>query len=121
MVKSKAEVQRSYVHVHIDQTHLVCELLQKGFLNFGEIEWWHEGEEGEYPEIYQWKMFPRFTSDDYEKLVEAEIPVLSNESETWVGLTDCGSPYDLYVYPRLIRAIFGERADDLYKKTAQQC
>jgi len=63
-------------------------------------------------------MFPRFTSCDYEKLIEAEIPVLSTEFETWVGLKLFGSPSDLYVYPELINILFGEHADEKYKKTA---
>jgi hypothetical protein len=39
-------------------------------------------------------------------LSSAHIPVIDSEYGTWVGITSYGSPYDLYVYPELINAIF---------------
>ena len=37
---------------------------------------------------------------------KAGIPLLRTIYGTWVGFDSFGSPYDLYVRPQLIRAIF---------------
>ena len=118
MAHTTAEFQRAYVHQHIDQTYLVDNLLKKWIVDYCDLQWWQEDEYGNYPEIYQWKMFPRFCEQDYERLIKAQVPVLETEYETWVGITSFGSPYDLYVYPQLINIIFEDRADPIYQKTA---
>lgn len=41
--------------------------------------------------------------------------MLDTELGTWVGITSWGSPYEVYVYPQLIQAIYGIpcRTEDL--------
>lgn len=95
-----------YVSHHVNQTHLVNDLLGKGILLYEDVEGLHPNEYGEYPEIFQWLVFPHFYETDYERLSKAGIPVLDSDYGSWVGLTSCGSPYDLYVYPELIGALF---------------
>ena len=118
MVKSVAEVQREFVSSHVDQTMFVNELLRDGYLDYSEIEGVEPNEEGEYPKIFQWKLFVNFNESEINRLIEAQIPVLKNCFSSWVGITSFGSPYDLYVYPELINILFGEHADEKYKKTA---
>ena len=117
MGQSTAKYQRSYVSCHIDQTYLVEKLLRQGIADYDDIEGWKEDKDLCYPDIYQWKIFPKFTSFDYEKLIAAEVPVLYHEYETWVGVKHFGSPFDLYFHPELINILFGDRADEKYKKT----
>lgn len=96
----------NYVSEHINQTMLVHDLLQKWFLDYSDLQWAYDSETDEYIDIYQWVIFPNFYWSDFEKLIEAKIPVLDTEYGTWVGITSYGSHYDLYVYPELINAIF---------------
>ena len=119
MVYSPAQFQLELVSQHIDQTRLVNELLHDGFLDYSEIQWWQEDEDENRPEIYQWKAFNRFESRDYDRLIASEIPVLDSNFGTWVGITSWWTPYEHYVYPELIRAIFGEvLSDNGHQKTA---
>ena len=87
MATSQADFQLEYVSEHIDQTRLVNELLHDGTFGYEEIFGWHADENECYPEIYQWKVFPHFGRTDYDRLVDAKIPVLENNLGTWVGLT----------------------------------
>lgn len=74
-----------------------------------------ENADGYRPEIFQWLAFAGLAWMDYEDLIAAEIPVLDTEYGTWVGITSWGSPYEVYVYPQLIEALFGVRcrAEDI--------
>jgi hypothetical protein len=95
-----------YVSENINQTILVHYLLQKWILDYSDLEWAYNAETDEYIDIYQWVIFPHFYGSDFEKLIEANIPVLDTEYGTWVGITSYGSHYDLYVYPELINTLF---------------
>ena len=96
----------AYVSSHVNQTYLVEAMFQLGLLDPSEIEGNYDPEADEYTDIYQWLAFPNFWGADYDCLVEAGIPVLDTDYGTWVGITSFGSPYDLYVYPSLINALF---------------
>lgn len=75
---------------------------------WGEIQGWPENEDEYRSEIFQWLAFPErvFCGLDYDDLIKANIPVLDTDYGTWVGLTSFGSPYEVYVYPQLIEAVF---------------
>ncbi len=96
----------TYVRSHINQTMLVDELLKKSIISYDEIQWIYNEETDEYTEVYQWLVFNNFDSQDYEKLIAHNIPVIESDYETWVGITSFWSHYDLYVYPELINALF---------------
>ncbi len=92
-----------YVSQHLNQTFLVEFLFTiPDGISFEDIE----GAESD-TEIYQWLVFPRFSSIDLDHLITANIPVVDSDYGCWVGITSFGSHYDLYVYPELIKALFG--------------
>lgn len=70
MVTSQADFQLEYVSEHIDQTRLVNNLLHDGFFDYDEVLGWDAEEDGYRSEIFEWKVFPRFLPDDYNRLVE---------------------------------------------------
>jgi len=116
MVKTIYEQRLDYVSSHVDQTFLVEDLLRKELVHYEDIYGWVDNEAGERPQIFQWKVFTNFWACDFERLIRANIPVLETRFGTWVGITSYGSPYNLYVYPELIRALFGDVLE--HKKTA---
>ena len=95
-----------YVSSHINQTMLVERLIEQGIVSYDEITNIYDSETDESREVFQWLAFPNFWKTDYEYLISAHIPVIDSEYGAWVGITSYGSPYDLYVYPELINAIF---------------
>jgi len=105
---------------HVNQTYLVDQLLHKGVLHYDDISWLKTDTQGDDLHVYQWLVFPKFWDFHYEKLEEAQIPVLDTDHWTWVGITSFGSPYELYVYPSLIEALFGEKALGEYLDFNQQ-
>ncbi len=94
---------------------LVLYLLQHHPDLWDEVQGWHDDADGYRPEIFQWLAFPGFADWHYQSLIDASVPVLDTEFGTWVGITSWGSPYELYVYPQLIRAVYGLpcRCEDL--------
>ncbi len=116
MVYSFSGAMQNLISGHINQTMLVNELFDKQVIDMSDIEGREEDPDGDPVDIYQWLVFPSFCYLDYEKLISANIPVLDTELETWVGITSFGSPYELYVYPSLLQALFGEDAYKRYKQ-----
>lgn len=106
-----------YVSKHVNQTMLVNDLLKNNFLDYSDIQWGYDEETEEYTDVFQWLIFPNFYGYDYKKLVEAKVPVLETDYNTWVGITSFWSHYDLYVYPELINVIFDTniRYEDIEK------
>ncbi|EKD44515.1 MAG: hypothetical protein ACD_71C00114G0013 [uncultured bacterium (gcode 4)] len=106
-----------YVSKHINQTMLINDLLKNNFLDYSDLQWAYDSETDEYINIYQFVLFSNFYGSDFEKLIEAKIPVLDTEYGTWVWITSYGSHYDLYVYPQLINALFDTdiRYEDIEK------
>lgn len=98
---------------HINQTMLVNHLLSVEPDLWDDISGWNDDEYGNRPEIFQWLAFPdrAFCGLDYDDLIAAEIPVLDTDYGTWVGITSFGSPYEVYVYPQLIQAVFHVKCD----------
>lgn len=47
------------ITTHVNQTYLVDNLLRKGVLEYEEILNYQENEHGDYPDIYQWLLFPK--------------------------------------------------------------
>lgn len=95
--------QRRHVSSWINQTYLVEQLLRNQSIPWDDLRWENPDESAH---IYQWLAFNHFSICDYDRLVEAGIPVLQTELGEWVGITSFGSPYELYVYPELIEALF---------------
>ncbi len=95
-----------HVSTHLNQTYLVCELLERSIISYDDIYNISDPETDESQEVYQWLVFPKFMQSDYERLIDAKIPVIDSELGAWVGITSYGSPYALYVYPELINVLF---------------
>ena len=103
-----------HVTNHVNQTPLVDHLLERGLLHHADFSWYEPDEDGDYPHIYQWLLFPYFKAWHYECLEIAKIPVIDYEIWTWVGITSFGMPYFADLYPSLIEAIFGQKAQSEY-------
>ena len=99
------------VSTHRPQTLLVEELFRTGFLDRDDVRNSNDPETGDPVAIYEWHVFPDLVGSDYDSMEEAGIPLLRSEYGTWVGFDSFGSPYDMYVRPQLIKAIFGIDAD----------
>lgn len=125
MTKRTLSDAYNIVSNHLGQTSLVNKLLEnwtidKSLIQYKKIdnESWEEGDwyfkedsDAELPDIYEWLIFPTFWDSEYEKLVNAWIPILRIDEEDWVGITSYGSHYDLQIYPELIRALFDIETD----------
>jgi hypothetical protein len=111
---SSQKLLRSHVRdvsTHRSQTLLVEELLRTGFLDWDDVRNSVDPETGDSMAIYEWHVFPELVGSDYDAMEKAGIPLLRSEYGTWVGFDSFGSPYDMYVRPRLIKAVFGIDAD----------
>lgn len=111
----------SIVDNNFDQTELVSNLLSEWFIDFWLIEYHivnltEEEEETEDWEstidIYGWWVFPELIDSDYQKLIEAWIPVLRTDYGNWVAVTSYGSHYDMDFYPQLIKVLFDIDTDN---------
>lgn len=98
-----------HVSSHLNQTHLVCELLERSIISYDDVYNMYDPETDQSQEVFQWLAFPEFTQCDYARLIDAKIPVIDSDFGAWIGITSYGSPYTLYVYPELINALFGKR------------
>lgn len=110
----------SIVDDNFSQTKLVNNLIDDWLISPSLIEYYiadlddEEEESGEWErtfDIYEWLVFPRLWDSDYEKLIQAWIPVLKTEYGNWVGTTSYGSHYDIQIYPNLIKALFNIDTD----------
>lgn len=99
------------VSIHRAQTLLVNELLRTGFLDWDDVRNSTDPETGDPASIFEWHLFPELFGSDYDSMEKSGIPLLRSEYGTWVGFDSFGSPYDMYVRPQLIKAIFGIDAD----------
>lgn len=120
MTKRTLSDAYSIVEDNFSQTILVNKLLDEWLINHSLIEYHitdlteEEEESGEWEnsvDIYEWLVFPRLWDSDYEKLIQAWIPVLKTDYGNWVATTSYGSHYDLQIYPELIRALFDIKTD----------
>ncbi len=110
----------SIVDDNFSQTKLVNKLIEDWILSSSLIEYWitdldeEEEESGKWEnsfDIYEWLVFPKLWDSDYEKLIQAWIPVLKTDYGNWVGTTSYGSHYDIQIYPKLIKALFNIDTD----------
>lgn len=99
------------VSTHRNQTLLVEELLKTGFLDWSEVWNLEDTETGEDRAVYEWHFFTELDGYDHITLQREGIPVLRSDYGDWVGFDSFGSPYDLYVRPQLIKALFGIDTD----------
>lgn len=110
----------SIVSNHFDQTILVNKLLDDWIITHSLIEYHitglteEEEESGEWEnsiDIYEWLVFPELIEPDYEKLIQAWIPVLKTDYGNWVATTSYGCYYEMFIYPELIKALFDIETD----------
>lgn len=110
----------SIVDDNFSQTKLVNKLIEDWIFSSSLIEYWitdldeEEEESGKWEnsfDIYEWLVFPKLWDSDYEKLIQAWIPVLKTDYGNWVGTTSYGSHYDIQIYPKLIKALFNIDTD----------
>ncbi len=110
----------SIVDDNFSQTKLVNNLIDDWLISPSLIEYYiadlddEEEESGEWEnsvDIYEWLVFPRLWDSDYEKLIQAWIPVLRTDYGNWVGTNSYGSHYDIQIYPKLIKALFNIDTD----------
>lgn len=110
----------SIVDDNFSQTKLVNKLIEDWLFSPSLIEYWitdpdeEEEESGKWEssfDIYEWLVLPKLWDTDYEKLIQAWIPVLRTDYGNWVGTTSYGSHYDIQIYPKLIKALFNIDTD----------
>lgn len=99
------------VSTHRNQTLLVEELLRTGFLERSEIRNLADPETGGDRTVYEWHFFTELDGHDHLAPQRAGVAVLRSDYGDWVGFDSFGSPYDLYVRPSLIKALFGIETD----------
>lgn len=92
---------------HFPQTLLVLELFRTGFLDSADIRNALDPETGDERTVYEWHVFPDFSRRDFDDLEAAGIPVLLTRYGSWVGFDSFGSPYDMYVRPKIAEALLG--------------
>lgn len=108
------------------QTSLVQKLLDNWTYNTSMIQYKKKNDEDEeeyyyedeneddevlLPDIYEWLVFPTFWDSDYEKLINAWIPILRTGEADWVWITSWWCHYDMFIYPELIKALFDMETD----------
>lgn len=105
---------------HFEQTSLVNRLFDDWIISHSFIEYHitglteEEEESGEWEnsiDIYEWLVFPELIESDYEKLIQAWIPVLKTDYGNWVATTSYGCHYDMFIHPELIKALFDIETD----------
>ena len=92
---------------HFPQTLLVLELFRTGFLDRADVRNAIDPETDEERAVYEWHVFPDFGVRDFDDLERAGIPVLRTKCGTWVGFDSFGSPYDMYIRPKIAEALLG--------------
>lgn len=63
-----------YVSRHVNQTHLVTELLSRELISYDDIHGLDED-----TEVFQWLVFNNFGECDYERLSKSGIPFIDSE------------------------------------------
>jgi hypothetical protein len=111
--KRLPHVLAAAVSNHRQQTLLVEELFRTGFFDQGEIRNAEDPETGDERVIYEWHLFPDFSVRDFGDLEAAGIPVLRTRYGSWVGFDSFGSPYDMYVRPKIAEALMGRPVESL--------
>lgn len=96
------DVQIEFVKRGVDQGDLVSGALEYWFFNWENIQGLSDGYD-----VSSWYFYPNLSSKDIEKLVDADIPVLSNEYGDWVWRFDYGCSIYQCFYPSMLEALFG--------------
>lgn len=120
MIKITLSDAYKIISNHFDQTLLVNKLLDEWIITHSLIEYnivnltEEEEESWEWEnsiDMYGWLVFPDLIDSDYERLIQAGIPVLKTDYGNWVATTSYGSHYDLQIHPELIKTLFDIETD----------
>ena len=92
----------SFIDDNFNQSDLVEHLLSEWVFTSDDIQGISEDQY-----IHKRFVFTRFIDEDYKKLVEAGIPILQTEYQTWVWITSTGIALEDHFYPKLVKVLYG--------------
>ena len=105
MVNLTTKEKVNYVQKYSNVTDMVYLMKEYDLFNSYDIEC-----NGHFWPILQWWEFLHFTESDYQKLIQAGIPVWQNEQWPYVGISGLRPAIEHVAFPQIYHALFKGRA-----------